>query len=354
MPVDPSAGRLVSAGRPVPAGGPAACGTSAGTSGARGTSGRTSASGGTSGARGVSRARASGACWTSGQTLAPSGLGCSAASGRPDRPPRCLHTARAGRGTADSDVPPRVVALGLSQDAEPMVTAGHAVVVPDAGEDLQRMPVALLGLPVVALDLGDLADLLDPGRAQRRPRGKPGERLPDERGLAVKLAPGMQLRAHDLGESSGLVVVARHMQVVAALQQVVQVRLPVLRPGGRLPLPVFGGPLVRPGDLVARARPPPGPGAACPRPAGRRTPAACPRAAERARRGSGHEQQAAYPRMRRSAQRGRPERGTAGPGHPRRAPARRPGPPRRSGRAARYGPACGRRRRRSAAAARER
>ena len=61
----------------------------------------------------------------------------------------------------------------------------------------------------------------------------------------------MQLRAHDLGESSGLVIVARHMQVVAAFQQVVQVRVPVLRPGGRLPLPVLGGPLVRPGDLVA-------------------------------------------------------------------------------------------------------
>ena len=47
--------------------------------------------------------------------------------------------------------------------------------------------------------------------------------------------------------------------------------------------------------------------------------------------GQCHEPWHRYPRMRRSAQRGRPERGTAGPGRPRRARARRPDPPRRFG-----------------------
>ena len=132
-----------------------------------------------------------------------------------------------------------------------MQAAGNGGRVPNAGGHLQRLLVVPFRLGVVALDLRDLADLLCPGRAQRRTSGEPGERLPDECSLVIKLAPGVQLRAHDLGEGSGLVVVACLVQMVAALEQVVQVRVPVLRPGGSPPLPVLGGALVSPGDLAA-------------------------------------------------------------------------------------------------------
>ena len=42
----------------------------------------------------------------------------------------------------------------------------------------------------------------------------------------IKVAPGVQLRTHDLGESTGLVFVTCLVQVVAALEQIVQVRVP--------------------------------------------------------------------------------------------------------------------------------
>ncbi len=60
-----------------------------------------------------------------------------------------------------------VVAPGLGQNTEPVLAAGHGRGVADTGEHLQGLPVAALGLDIVAADLRDLADLMDPGRAQR-------------------------------------------------------------------------------------------------------------------------------------------------------------------------------------------
>ncbi len=67
----------------------------------------------------------------------------------------------------------------------------------------------------------------------------------------IDLTPGVQLRANDLGDCAGLVVVASLVPVVTCFEQVVQVCVPVLRPAGGTPLPVLGGVLVSADDLVA-------------------------------------------------------------------------------------------------------
>ena len=116
MPVGPSAGRLVPAGRPVPAGGlllagrlpgrPAPAAHLAG----RLFPGRRLVPAGCLAGRLVPAGRPGGRLAPAGRRarrLLPAGWAARRHRAGPDRPPRCLHTARAGRGTADSDVPPR-------------------------------------------------------------------------------------------------------------------------------------------------------------------------------------------------------------------------------------------------------
>src|SRR6266496_6137467 len=68
-----------------------------------------------------------------------------------------------------------VVSPGLGQDAEAMLAAGCGGGVAEAGEHLQGLPVAAFRLDVIPPGLGDLADLMDPRRAQRRVPWKPGQ-----------------------------------------------------------------------------------------------------------------------------------------------------------------------------------
>src|SRR6266496_5122936 len=98
-----------------------------------------------------------------------------------------------------------VVSPGLGQDAEAMLAAGCGGGVAEAGEHLQGLPVAAFRLDVIPPGLGDLADLMDPRRAQRRVPWKPGQRLLHERGLVIELAPRSEEHTSELQSRRDLV-----------------------------------------------------------------------------------------------------------------------------------------------------
>src|SRR5664279_3987688 len=138
----------------------------------------------------------------------------------------------------------RVVAPVLRQDAQLVVAGGGAGLVAEPLEGLQGLPVPAFGLRVVAPALRQDAQLLVPGGAARVGVGEQGQGVVDECGFPVPRPPGVQLGDDPLGDVDRVVGVTGLEQVVAGLEEVVDVGGTVLRPHLDPPLPVFGGSLV--------------------------------------------------------------------------------------------------------------
>src|SRR5690348_7892068 len=97
------------------------------------------------------------------------------------------------------------------------------------GVDLQRLLIAAPSLGVIAADLGDLADLLDPRSPLRRPGRQPGHRFGSAR-PHDRAAPRRAAERRSSGQRDGLPAAARLVLVIPGLEQVVHVRVLVLRP----------------------------------------------------------------------------------------------------------------------------
>src|SRR6266498_2193693 len=95
-----------------------------------------------------------------------------------------------------------VVSPGLGQNAEAMLAAGCGGGVAEAGEHLQGLPVAAFRLDVIPPGLGDLADLMDPRRAQRPVPRRPHRRRSTASGSVTAFAPGVHSRARALNEGA--------------------------------------------------------------------------------------------------------------------------------------------------------
>ncbi len=149
--------------------------------------------------------------------------------------------------------------MGLGDYAEAVVGPGHAGLVADPLADVQGALVLAGGLVVVPAQLGEDAELVDPGGLAGRIRRKPGQGVVDQRGFLVPRAPRVQLADGSLGDLAGAFGVPGLQQVVPGLQQVVHISGPVLRPRLNPPLPVGGRLPVRPGQpLAGLAGGPPG------------------------------------------------------------------------------------------------
>src|SRR5207249_410962 len=139
------------------------------------------------------------------------------------------------------------------EPAELAVAARHARLVAEALLDLQGLSVAALCLLVVAAVLGEHAEVMDVGGPTGRGIRQPGEGVPAEGILALPGSPGVELEADTLGEAAGLLEVAGLDQVMAGLDQVVDVGAAVLGPGLGAPPPVGGGGPVGGGELFVAA-----------------------------------------------------------------------------------------------------
>ncbi len=135
-----------------------------------------------------------------------------------------------------------------------MIDARDAGLIAHRGEDVQRLLIAALGLGVVGPDLSDLAQFMNPCGTAGRARRKPGERIADQGRLPAEIPPGVQLRAHRLGQLARLLCLARLDQMVPSLDQVMQVGAAPLQPGHRPPPPVLGGAQVRGSQVMSPVR----------------------------------------------------------------------------------------------------
>src|SRR6185437_16150051 len=110
----------------------------------------------------------------------------------------------------------------------------------------------------VSAPSGEIAELAGPDGLAGGACGQPGQGVVDKRGLLVPCSPRVQLADGLLSDLAGALGVPGLQQVIAGLEQVMHVGGLVLRPRLDPPLPVGGGPPVRPCQMLAGfARGPP-------------------------------------------------------------------------------------------------
>jgi hypothetical protein len=133
-----------------------------------------------------------------------------------------------------------VIAPLLGDYAEVVVGAGHATAVAELLEDGQGSAVPVQRLLIIAPLVGDDAKLVGEGRGIARAVRNELQGLPAELLFPRPGPPGVQLRADRPGDADSLVKVVGGQVVVAGLQQVGDVGLPVLGPDLDTPAQIAG------------------------------------------------------------------------------------------------------------------
>jgi hypothetical protein len=110
-----------------------------------------------------------------------------------------------------------IIALRLCEYAEAVLAAGHAAVVAESREYLERGSIAALGLVMLAAHLINGTQFVHPVGPVGRAAGQHVQRRLDQLGLTAKVTPGMQLGADRVRDRARLRSVARSEQVVPGL-----------------------------------------------------------------------------------------------------------------------------------------